>query len=160
MLTEKERNAILQRGKPETLWEGEPRLGGVYGDEEIDAAVGAMRRAADITKGEGFSGHPIPEFEQAFADYVGATHAVALNSAGPGLDMAMRKLALEPGDEVIVQAVNFAAAPLAVLGAGGQVVWAEVNPRTLQLAPEDVEQRISPRTRAIIAVHMLSLIHI
>ena len=71
--------------------------------------------------------------------------------------MSMRKLNLQPGDEVIVQAINFVAAPLAVLGAGGQVVWAEVNPRTLQLDPEDVERRITPRTRAIIAVHMNGL---
>ena len=157
MLSEKEQQTILQRGKPATLWEGEPRLGGVYDEEEIDAAVAAMRRASDIGKGFGFSGYPIPEFEAAFAEYVGAEHAVALNSAGPGLDMAMRKLELQPGDEVIVQAINFVAAPLAVLGAGGQVVWAEVNPQTLQLDPDDVAQRITPRTRAIIAVHMNGL---
>ena len=75
---------ILQRGKPITIWEGEPNLGGIYEEEEIEAAVAAMRRASDITKGIGFSGYPIPEFEQAFAAYIGAEHAVALNSAGPG----------------------------------------------------------------------------
>lgn len=157
MLNAEERRGILRHGRPETEWEGEPRLGGIYGEEEIEAAVAAMRRAADIRGGAGFSGYPIPEFEQAFAAYSGTAHAVALNSAGPGLDMAMRYLNLLPGDEVIVQAVNFVAAPLAILGAGGQVVWAEVDEQTLQLDPDDVERRITPRTRAILPVHMNGL---
>ena len=110
-----------------------------------------------VSKGFGFSASPIPEFERAFAEYAGTKHAVAVNSAGPGLDMAMRYLNLQPGDEVIVPALNFAAAPLAVLGAGGQIVWGEVDPRTFQLDPDDVERRITPRTRAIFPVHMNGL---
>jgi dTDP-4-amino-4,6-dideoxygalactose transaminase len=88
---------------------------------------------------------------------MGTRHAVALNSAGPGLDMAMRYLDLQPGDEVIVPAINFVAAPLSVMIAGGQIVWAEVDPRTLQIDPNDVEKRITPRTRAIYPVHMNGL---
>jgi dTDP-4-amino-4,6-dideoxygalactose transaminase len=157
MLNAEERTEILKHGRPDTTWEGEPKLGGIYDEDEIEAAVSIMRRAADIRQGFGFSGYPIPEFEQAFAEYTGAAHGVAVNSAGPGLDMAMKYLNLEPGDEVIVQAINFVAAPLAVMGAGGQVVWAEVDSKTLQLDPEDVEQRITPRTRAILPVHMNGL---
>ncbi len=157
MLGAKERKEILKHGRPQTLWEGEPKLGGIYGEEEIEAVVSAMRRASNIEQGFGFSGYPIPEFEQAFAAYTGADHAVAVNSAGPGLDMAMKYLNLQPGDEVIVQAINFVAAPLAVMGAGGQVVWADVDSKTLQLDPEDVERRITPRTRAILPVHMNGL---
>ena len=137
MLNAEERTEILKHGRPDTTWEGEPKLGGIYDEDEIEAAVSIMRRAADIRQGFGFSGYPIPEFEQAFAEYTGAAHGVAVNSAGPGLDMAMKYLNLEPGDEVIVQAINFVAAPLAVMGAGGQVVWAEVDSKTLQLDPED-----------------------
>jgi dTDP-4-amino-4,6-dideoxygalactose transaminase len=80
-----------------------------------------------------------------------------MNSAGPGLDTAMRYLNLQPGDEVIVPAINFVASPLAVAGAGGQIVWGEVDPKTLQLDPNDVEKRITPRTRAIFPVHMNGL---
>ena len=157
MLTTAERMRLLRHGRPSAAWEGEPKLGGIYGEEEIEAAVAAMRRASNIHEGFGFSGYPIPEFEEAFATHMGTYHAVAVNSAGPGLDMAMKYLALEPGDEVIVQAINFVAAPLAVMGAGGQVVWAEVDEKTLQLDPADVEQRITPRTRAILPVHMNGL---
>ena len=104
-----------------------------------------------------FSAPPIPDFEQAFADYCGCRYAVAVNSAGPGLDMAMRSLKLQPGDEVIVPSVNYQAAPLAVVGAGGQVVWGEIDPRTFQLDPDDVAAKITPRTRAIFPVHMNGL---
>jgi len=156
MIDSGKRNAILKK-RPETLWVGEPLLGSSYGEEEIEAAVQAMRNAMDVTKGFGFTSEPIVEFENAFAEYVGTKHAVAVNSAGPGLDMAMRYLDLQPGDEVIVPAVNFVAAPLSVYGAGGQIVWGEVDPRTLQLDPNDVEKKISPRTRAIYPVHMNGL---
>ena len=155
MMTAQERQKIFSRGRPKTLWEGEPMLGSIYGEEEIAAAVAAMRDSMDPCRG--FGGSQIRDFEAAFAAYIGVKHAVAVNSAGPGLDMAMRYLKLEPGDEVIVQAVNFVAAPLAVIGAGGQVVWAEVDPKGLQLDPNDVEKRITPRTRAIFPVHMNGL---
>ena len=157
MLTPERRQAIFKRGKPKTVWEGEPLLGSAYGEDEIAAAVAVMRDSSVISKGFGFSAPPIPDFERAFADYVGTAHAVAINSAGPGLDMAMRYLQLQPGDEVIVPAINFVAAALAVIGAGGQVVWGEVDPRTLELDPNDVEKRLTPRTRAIFPVHMNGL---
>ncbi len=157
MIDEKQRQQILKRGKPEPPWRGEPLLGSIYGEEEIEAVVEAIRDSMDVSEGFGFSAPPIPDFEKAFAEYVGTKHAVALNSAGPGLDMAMRYLDLEPGDEVIVPAINFMASPLAVLGAGAQVIWGDIDPRTFQLDPNDVEKRITPRTRAIFPVHMNGL---
>lgn len=157
MLDADVRRDILARGQTEVPWQGEPLLGSIYGEEEIEAAVAAIRDSMDITKGFGFTCQHILDFEAAFAQYAGVKHAIAINSAGPGLDMAMRYLQLAPGDEVIVPAINFMAAPLAVMGAGGQVVWADVDPDTLQLDPEDAERRITPRTRAIFPVHMNGL---
>jgi len=157
MLDKRRRTEILGKGKLDKVWEGEPKLGSAYGEEEIEAAVSVMRVAQrDVTTGFGDS-TPIEEFEEQFAQYVGTKHAVALNSAGPGLDLAMRFLQLELGDEVIVPAINFVAAPLAVVGAGGQIVWGEIDPKTLQLDPNDVERRITPRTRAIFPVHFNGL---
>ena len=115
MITNQERTRIFERGKPKTLWEGEPMLGSAYGEDEIEAAIAAMRDSMDVSRG--FGGAYIKDFETAFAAYIGTKHAVALNSAGPGLDMAMQYLKLEPGDEVIVPALNFAASPMAVAGA-------------------------------------------
>ena len=157
MISKAERADILSRGKTAIHWEGEPLLGSSYGEEEVEAAVAAIRDSMLVSRGFGGDSPQIPEFEAAFARYVGARHAVALNSAGPGLDMAMRYLDLEPGDEVIVPAINFAAAPMAVAGAGGRIVWAEVDRQTLQLDPADVESRITPRTRALLPVHMNGL---
>lgn len=157
MLSDERVREALKRPKPDPAWRGEPQLGSIYGEEEVDAAVAAIRDSMDVSKGFGFSAPPIPDFEQAFAEYCGTTYAVAVNSAGPGLDMAMRFLKLQPGDEVIVPAANFPAAALAVSGAGGQVIWGDINPRTFELDPVDVEARITPRTRAIFPVHMNGL---
>lgn len=157
MITRSERQRIIAQGRPQTLWEGEPRLGSVYGEDEIAAVVAAMRDSMEVSRGFSCTEPYIGELERQFAAYCGTKHCVLLNSAGPGLDMAMRFLNLNPGDEVIVPAINFVAAPLAVIGAGGQIVWAEVDPHTLQLDPNDVEKRISPKTRAIFPVHMNGL---
>ncbi|MBN2449536.1 MAG: DegT/DnrJ/EryC1/StrS family aminotransferase [Lentisphaeria bacterium] len=157
MLTERDVKEALRNPRPEPPWKAEPLLGSVYGEAEIQAAVDAIREAMDISRGFGFSASPIPEFEEAFARHCGCRYAVAVNSAGPGLDMAMRSLNLQPGDEVIVPSVNYQAAPLAVLGAGGQIVWGEIHPRTFQLDPEDVAAKLTPRTRAIFPVHMNGL---
>lgn len=157
MMTEQEITQALTFPKPTTVWKAEPLLGSIYGEEEVEAAVAAIREAMDIHQGFGFSAPPIPDFEQAFADYCGCRYAVAINSAGPGLDMVMRWLKLQPGEEVIVPSVNYPAAALAVYGAGGQVVWGEIDPRTFQLDPADVAAKITPRTRAIFPVHMNGL---
>ena len=157
MLSDERVGRALQRARPEPPWGGEPLLGGIYGEEEVEAAVATIRASMDPQVGFGFSAPPIADFEAAFALYCGTRHAIALNSAGPGLDMAMRHLKLQPGDEVIVPAVNFPASPLAVYGAGGQVVWGDIDARTFQLDPADVEARITPRTRAIFPVHMNGL---
>ncbi|HOE11962.1 MAG TPA: DegT/DnrJ/EryC1/StrS family aminotransferase [bacterium] len=157
MIDATRRKEILKQGKPNPPWRGEPLLGSIYGEEEVEAAVSAIRIAMDVSVGFGFSAQHIVDFEKAFAQYVGTKHAVAINSAGPGLDMVMRYLKLQPDEEVIVPAINFMAAPLAVMGVGAKIVWGEINPRTFQLDPNDVEKKITPKTRAIFPVHMNGL---
>lgn len=149
------REDILSKVRPAVVWEGEPRLGGWYTEEEVQAAVKAIRDSMDWNVG--FSGTETEEFEEAFADYVGARYAVAINGAGTGLDMAMMCLDLEPGDEVISCAINFPGTHLAVIGQGGRLVLCEPTARTFNIDPEDVERRITPRTRAILATHMNGL---
>ncbi len=132
-------------------------LGGWYTDKEIDAAVRAIRESMDPGVGFGFIVDQITEFERAFARYVGTAHAVSICTASVGLDMAIRCLDLNPGDEVICPAINFQAAPLAVLGHGERLVFCKINPQTLQLDPVDAEKKLTPRTRAILTTHMNGL---
>ena len=157
-MDESRRKEILARGRPGPYWPAEPMLGGWYTEEEIEAATKAIRDSMDpTTVGFGFICPEILDFEAAFAEYCGAAEAISINGAGTGLDMAIMCLDLEPGDEVIVPAINFRAAAQAVIGQRGQVVWCEVHPRTFNMDPADVEKRITPRTRAIFPVHMNGL---
>jgi len=159
MLSEHQRKDILKRGKPDpqVVWPGEPLLGGVYGEEEIETVVRTIRSSMDWTVGFGFICKEITDFEAAFAKYCGTADCISINGAGTGLDMAMMALDLEPGDEVIVPAINFKAAAMSVVGQRGKVVWCEVDERTFQADPKDVERRITKRTRAIYPVHMNGL---
>ncbi len=152
MMTEKEIESALSF--PCARWDAEPWLGGIYGEEEVEAAVAAIRSSMNFIEGFGFSSEPIMEFERAVAKYIGVAEAVAVNSCGPGLDIILRRLELQPGDEVIVPSINFDAAPLAVLGAGGTIVWGECRESDYMLDPADVERKITARTRAIFPVHI------
>ena len=153
MMTQREIDAALSR-RPAINWPPEPRLGSVYGQEELDAMEQCIRDSMDVVKGFGFSAPPIPDFEAAFAQYIGTRYACAVNSGGPATDIVMRFLNLQPGDEVIVPSLNYHAAALSVLGAGGTVIWGESSPDTFMLDPKDVEKKITPRTRAIFPVHI------
>ncbi len=157
MIEANRRKDILARER-ETIYScGEPLLGGHYGEEELEVVVNTIRASMDPAVGFGFTVDEILNFEREFAEFCGVKHAISINGAGTGLDMAMMALDLQPGDEVIVPAINFKAAAMSVIGQGGQVVWCDVDERTFQADPEDVERRITPRTRAIYPVHMNGL---
>ncbi len=91
-------------------------------------------------------------FEKAVADYVGASHAVAVSSGTAALHTIVRAFGLGAGDEAIVPSFTFAATVNALVYEGVTPVFAEIDPETLNLCPDDVERRISDRTRAIVAV--------
>jgi perosamine synthetase len=93
-------------------------------------------------------------FEEEFAAYVGASFAVALNSCTSALHLALDVIGIGPGDEVITSAYTFTATAAVILHLGAQPVLADVQPDTLTLDPALVAARITPRTRAIVPVHM------
>jgi perosamine synthetase len=149
--------SIPHNGPPQgKLWLGEPDLGGWYTEEELEAVNVAIRESMDWTVG--FKPHDeIREFEQEFADYVGSKYALAINGAGTGLDMIMKSLCLEQGDEVISCALNFPGTHLSIIGHGGKIVLAEPDPQTLNILPEDLERKLTKRTRAVVVTHMNGL---
>ncbi|HOJ20673.1 MAG TPA: DegT/DnrJ/EryC1/StrS family aminotransferase [Armatimonadota bacterium] len=155
-MNEKQRKDALKRGIS-LEWPPEPILGSYYGEEEVEAIVKTVRASMDPRVGFGFICEEIWEFERAFAQWVGTEFCVSINGAGGGLDMAMMCLDLEPGDEVIVPSINFRASPLAVLGQRATPIFAEIDPKTLNLDPNDVERKVTPRTRAIVPTHMNGL---
>lgn len=92
-------------------------------------------------------------FEEAFAEYVGAKHAVALQSGTAALHLALHLLNLEPGDEVLVPSITFVSTAHAVVYVGARPVFVDVRPDTCCMDPEDAARKITARTRAILPVH-------
>ena len=118
-----------------------------YIDEEDIRAVVEVLRSARLTTG------PLVEtFEDAVAASVNAGSAVAFSSGTAALHGAMYALDIGPGDEVIVPAITFAATANAVVYQGGTPVFADIDPDTLLIDPEDVKKKMTAQTRAIIAV--------
>ena len=122
-----------------------------YGRQQIDEddiqAVVEVLRSDWLT-----TGPKVPEFEQAVADFVGAKEAVAVSSGTAALHCTMHAIGIVPGDEVILPPMTFAATANCVVFQGGIPVFADVEPDTLLIDPNEVEAKITPKTKAIIAV--------
>jgi CDP-6-deoxy-D-xylo-4-hexulose-3-dehydrase len=144
----------IDEGDPESV--DCPLAVPLYGAEEVNGAVEVLL-SQRVTMGA-----RTREFERQFAAYVGSEHAVMVNSGSSANLLAVSILAdtmtqdgLRPGDEVIVPAVTWATTVTPILQAGCVPVFVDVDPETLNLRPEDLEAALSPRTRAIFAVHLL-----
>jgi len=115
-------------------------------DAEIRAVVEVLK------SGRLALGRRVPEFERLVAQRCGRSHAVAVNSGTAGLHLALLALGIGPGDEVITPAFSFVASANCILHAGATPVFVDCEPKSLNIHPKNVEDAISPRTRAIIAV--------
>jgi dTDP-4-amino-4,6-dideoxygalactose transaminase len=96
-------------------------------------------------------------FEERFAEIAGARHAIALNSCTASLHLALEAIGVGPGDEVIVPTWTFAASAEVVAYLGARPVLVDVDGRTLNATPEAVLDAVTPRTRAVVAVHVAGL---
>lgn len=116
---------------------------------EIDAAIGA------VVSTSAFVGGPhVKEFEDAFARYCGVDHCVGVANGTDALFIALRTLGVGPGNEVITAANSFIATAEAIRMAGAQVVFVDIDARTYNISVEQIEAKITPRTKAIIPVHL------
>lgn len=112
-----------------------------------------IRSVVEVLRSEWLTTGPkVTEFEEAFAASVGARYAVSFSSGTAALQAACCAAGLEPGDEVITTPMAFCAAANAVLCQGARPVFADVSPDTLNIDPEEVSRRITPRTKAILPV--------
>lgn len=116
---------------------------------EIDRAIQTiLDRSAFI------GGEAVARFERAFASYCGTTHCVGVNSGTDALYLGLRALGVGPGDEVIVPALSFIATAEAVSLAGARPVFVDVDPDHLVMEADEVKAAITPKTRALIPVHL------
>lgn len=120
-------------------------------DELEPAVLGVMERAEYVL------GPAVSSFEQAFADYCECKHAVAVNSGTSALHLALLAAGVGPGDEVITVSATFVATVAAILYTGATPVLVDIDPETLGMSVEQCEAAITPRTKAIIPVHLHGL---
>ncbi len=117
-------------------------------DAEIEEVVATLRSGWIGT------GPRTEKFEAAFAEYIGAKHAVALSSCTAGLELALEVFGIGPGDEVITTPMTFCATANVIVHRGAKPVFVDVDPRTGLIDLNRVEGAITRRTRAIIPVHL------
>jgi perosamine synthetase len=121
------------------------------GEEEARAPYESIK-SGWVTQGP-----KVAEFEKAVASYVGAKHGIATTSCTTGLHLALATAGVGPGDEVIVPSFTFIASANAILYTGATVVFAEIDPRTYNIDPNDIEHRITKKTKAIMPVDQIGM---
>jgi perosamine synthetase len=120
----------------------------VIGEEEIEAAVRVLR------SGKVVQGPEVAAFEEEFSKVVDGRHCVAVNSGTSALHLLLLGIGIGPGDEVIVPSFSFAATANAVRLTGAEPVFADIEPDTFCLDPSAVEAAVTPRTAAVMPVHL------
>jgi dTDP-4-amino-4,6-dideoxygalactose transaminase len=119
----------------------------LLGDEEIQEVVHCLRSGWLTT------GHKVKQFEREFGEFIGAKHALAVNSCTAALHLALEAVGVGPGDEVITTPMTFTATAAVIEHLGARPVFADVTAQTLNIDPEQIRRRLSPRTKAILPVH-------
>jgi perosamine synthetase len=120
----------------------------VLGEAEERAVIEVLR------SGQLSLGPKLVEFERLFAERLGVAHASAVSSGTAGLHLVLRAVGVQEGDEVITSPFSFVASANAVLYEGARPVFADIDPVTLNLDPVAAEAAITPRTKALLPVHI------
>jgi len=123
-----------------------------YSEAEIEAVVQVMRNAEVQTQGD-----YLRRFEADFKAYSGANHAFAVDNCTNALRLASILCGLGPGDEVIIPAYTFCATAIPFGKTGAKIVWADIQPDTWMIDPQDIEKKITARTKVIVPVHLLGM---
>jgi dTDP-4-amino-4,6-dideoxygalactose transaminase len=110
-----------------------------------------------LERGDFILGESVERFEREAAIYLGASHAVGVSSGTDALYLALRAAEVGPGDEVVTPAFSFFAVVEAIVRTGARPVFVDVSPETLVAGPEEVREGISPRTKAVVPVHLYGL---
>ena len=135
-------------GGPPARTEFLPFAKPTFGREEEEEVIDSLRSGWITT------GPKVQRLESKFCDYLGVKHAIAVSSCTAALHVSLAALSIGPGDEVITSPVTWPATANAVIQLGAKPVFVDVEPDTLNIDPTLIEAQITPRTRAIIPVHM------
>ena len=123
-----------------------------YGHQSIVEAD--IVSVVDVLKGDYLTcGPSVRAFEQAICAYTGAKYCVAVANATAGLHIAALAAGLGPGDEAITSPITFLSSANCIAFTGAKPVFADIDPRTADVDPEEIARRITPRTKALVPVH-------
>ncbi|WP_461866390.1 DegT/DnrJ/EryC1/StrS family aminotransferase [Thermococcus sp.] len=120
----------------------------LIGDEEINAVVEVLK------SGMLAHGKEVEAFEKEFTQYLGAKHGIAVVNGTAALDVALKALKIGEGDEVITTPFTFISSANSILFQGAKPVFADIDPKTFNLDPNEVLENITDKTKAIIVVHL------
>jgi len=130
-------------------WSGR---GHKYSPEEIETVVRVMSEADPLTQGR----HQA-EFEERFAEYLGAKHCFAVSNCTAALELSAILSGIGPGDEVVVPAHTFAASAIPFARTGARLVWCDIDPGTWVMTESTVRSVLTDRTKVIVAVHLYGI---
>jgi perosamine synthetase len=122
-------------------------FGSIFDEDEEEAIRKTLRQEAQTM------GPQVALFQKEFADKFEVKHALATTSCTTAMHVATQVFGIKEGDEVIVTPITFIATSLVVLKEGGKPVYADIDPKTFNIDPKEIESKITPRTKAIYVVH-------
>ena len=147
------RENLAINGREKTVPEGLRVKWPIVTQEDKDAVVKTLDE-------EILHGPYVPEvvaLEKDFGNYIGTKYCIATNSGTAALHMAIAAAGIGPGDEVITSSFTFLSSATAVLHHNAIPVFVDIDPKTFNIAPEKIEEKISPKTKAIMPVHIHGL---
>jgi perosamine synthetase len=120
----------------------------IIGEEEINAVTDVMMSGVIA------EGTKVFDFEKAFSDFIDVSNAVAVNSGTSALQIALQAAGIGPGDEVVTSPFSFIATANSILYTGAKPIFADITPDTFNIEPDEIQNRITHRTKAILPVHL------
>lgn len=120
-----------------------------YTEEEIAVVAEAMRHAETLTQGQ-----YLQKFQQTFGAYIGAQYCFAVMNGVSALELSAQLCRFKPGDEVIIPSHTFTASAYPYAKKGAKLVWADIDPQSHVVTAESIEKCLTPRTKAIVVVHL------
>ena len=123
-----------------------------YSSEEIETIVSVAKNADPLTQGKHLS-----EFENSLKNYVGVDHAFGLTSAASALELIAVLSELSEGDEVIIPSHTYCATAIPFGRTGATIVWADIDPHTFVVSAQDIQDKITQNTKAVVVVYLYGL---